>query len=86
MVSRWEYRITRYNIRELAREEEAPAPEGAFVCDKEGQCFLHDTSLAAADLIRDALNEEGRSGWELVQFGYHKHDLMCVWKRMVERD
>jgi hypothetical protein len=35
-------------------------------------------------MIRDTLNEEGKKGWELVQFGYHRNELMCVWKRAAE--
>jgi hypothetical protein len=58
--------------------------EKAFYCDQKGQCFLHDTSRAAADMIRDTLNEEGKNGWELVQFGYHQNELMCGWKRAAE--
>jgi hypothetical protein len=80
----WEYRITRYHMDELAKGE---AFSGAsFFCDQKGQCFLHDTDTAAAEVIREALNEEGKSGWELVQFGYHQSEMMCVWKRMVSRE
>ena len=78
----WEYQITRYHLKDFVREEEMdPA---AFYCDQRGQCFLHDTSREGADMIRDVLNQEGRKGWELVQFGYHQKELMCVWKRAAE--
>jgi hypothetical protein len=53
----------------------------AFYCDQRGQCFLHDTSREAAGMIREVLNREGKKGWELVQFGYHQKELICVWKR-----
>ena len=78
----WEYQITRYHLKDFVREEKMdPA---AFYCDQRGQCFLHDTSREGADMIRDVLNQEGRKGWELVQFGYHQKELMCVWKRATE--
>jgi len=78
----WEYQITRYHLKDFIREVEMdPA---AFYCDQRGQCFLHDTSREGADMIRDVLNQEGRKGWELVQFGYHQKELMCVWKRAAE--
>ncbi len=80
---KWEYRITRYHMNDFLKKGEF---SGAFYCDQKGQCFLHDTDTAAADVIRDALNEEGKSGWELVQFGYHQSEMMCVWKRMVSRE
>ena len=47
--------------------------------DKEGA----HTGDVSAEMVRDALNEEGKSGWELVQFGYHQKEMMCVWKRIV---
>jgi hypothetical protein len=79
-MKKWEYRITRYHFKDFVRDEEDSA--SAFYCDQRGQCFLHDAAQAA-DMIRDVLNEEGKSGWELVQFGYHQDEMMCVWKRMV---
>lgn len=81
---KWEYRITRYHVKEFVKRDEFSGT--SFYCDQKGQCFLHDTDIAAADLIREALNEEGKSGWELVQFGYHQREMMCVWKRMVSRE
>jgi hypothetical protein len=35
-------------------------------------------------MMREAFDEQGKSGWELIQFGYHLGELMCVWKRAVE--
>jgi hypothetical protein len=81
-MKKWEHQITRYQLKEFMKGEEIA--QASFYCDQKGQCFLHDTSQATADMIRDALNEEGKSGWELVQFGYHQNELMCVWKRPVD--
>ncbi|NWF57530.1 MAG: hypothetical protein HXY45_22350 [Syntrophaceae bacterium] len=78
-MKKWEYQITRYHTEDFSRGEDVT--EKAFYCDQKGQCFLHDTSRAAADMVRDTLNEEGKKGWELVQFGYHRNELMCIWKR-----
>jgi hypothetical protein len=81
-MKKWEYQITRYDLKDFVRGEETSNP--AFYCDQKGHCFLHDTGRAAADMVREALNEEGKSGWELVQFGYHQSEMMCVWKRIVD--
>jgi hypothetical protein len=35
-------------------------------------------------MMREAFDEQGKKGWELIQFGYHLGELMCVWKRAVE--
>ena len=80
---KWEYQITRYHVQNLTRGQEGD-PGGSVICDEKGQCFLHDTSQAASEMIRQAFNEQGKSGWELIQFGYHLGELMCVWKRAVE--
>ena len=81
-MKKWEYQMTRYQLKDLGKEEEISG--NAFYCDNKGQCFLHDTSQATADMLRDSFNEQGTKGWELVQFGYHQGDLLCVWKRPLE--
>ncbi len=80
---KWEYRITRHNLMEIGKEE-AERNEAAFVCDQKGQCLLHDASDQGAERMREALNEEGMAGWELVQFSYHLREILCVWKRALK--
>jgi len=82
-MRKYEYQITRYHLENSAQGGEGVEAE-AIICDEKGQCFLHDTSQTAADMIREAFNEEGKSGWELIQFAYHLGELMCVWKRAME--
>jgi hypothetical protein len=74
----WEYKLTRYELKNLSKEE---MPNPAFYCDQKGQCIIHDVSQETSDLIQGVFNEEGEKGWELVQFGYHAGELLCVWKR-----
>jgi len=81
-MKKWEYQITRYQLQNLTPGEEIR--EAAFYCDSKGQCLLHDTTKETADIIRDIFNEEGKKGWELVQFGYHLGEILCVWKRLTE--
>lgn len=77
----WEYQITHYQIKNFDKQ----GGEGtAFFCDNQGRCFLHEASSAATEMIREAFNEEGKGGWELVQFGYHLGEIMCVWKRAMD--
>ena len=82
-MRKWEYRITRYQMQKLVKEGEEFSGE-VFHCDNKGKCFLHDTSQAAAEVIREAFNEEGKGGWELIQLGYHLGEMMCVWKRALD--
>ncbi|MDH4267561.1 MAG: hypothetical protein OEW45_18195 [Deltaproteobacteria bacterium] len=79
-MKQWEYQITRYQMQNLAPGEEIRG--AAFYCDSKGQCLLHDTTKETTDIIRDVFNEEGKKGWELVQFGYHLGEILCVWKRL----
>jgi hypothetical protein len=81
-MKKWEYRITRYHLKDFVREEESART--AFHCDPRGQCSLHDLSRDAGDRVLDALNEEGQDGWELVQWGTHQDELMCLWKRALD--
>jgi len=80
-MTQWEYQITRYQLKDLSPGEDIP--ETTFYCDQKGQCFLHDTSHATADMVCETFNEEGKKGWELVQFGYHQGEIICIWKRPV---
>ncbi len=80
---KWEYQITRHNLTDLGKEK-AGRDTAAFFCDQKGQCFLHDASDQGAEMIREAFNEEGMAGWELVQFSYHLHEVLCVWKRALK--
>jgi len=81
-MKNWEYQITRYQLKNLAQGEEVR--EAAFYCDSKGQCLLHDATKETTDILRDILNDEGKKGWELVQFGYHLGEILCVWKRPEE--
>jgi hypothetical protein len=81
-MKKWEYQMTRYQFKDLAKETDLS--DSSFYCDNKGQCFLHDTSKATSDMLQEAFNEEGTKGWELVQFGYHQNELLCVWKRALE--
>lgn len=74
----WEYQITRYELKNLMKED-ISGP--AFYCDQKGQCILHDASKETADMIQSVFNDEGKKGWELVQFGYHLGEILCIWKR-----
>ncbi|MGQ9696082.1 MAG: hypothetical protein ACUVWV_15210 [Thermodesulfobacteriota bacterium] len=76
----WEYKLTRYELKNLMKEE-LPGP--TFYCDQKGQCIIHDVSQETTDLLQGVFNEEGKKGWELVQFGYHAGELLGVWKREI---
>ncbi len=82
-VVKWEYQITRHNLIDFGKEKAEREPT-AFFCDQKGQCLLHDASEQGAGRIREALNEEGMAGWELVQFSYHLREILCVWKRALK--
>lgn len=65
---------TKHNLR----------PEGAqryFVCDRKGECVVHDMKEEELKAMEGVLREYGDKGWELVVCNYHEGDMLCVWKR-----
>jgi hypothetical protein len=82
-MGKWEYQITRHRLENLTIGG-VGGQSPSFHCDQKGECFLHDTSDQATEMIRQAFDEEGKGGWELVQFGYHLGELLCVWKRRID--
>jgi len=79
-MSQWEYQIT---IHELP-EPQAGKERGTIECDQNGLCFVHDAFQAGIDWLENLFREKGKEGWELVQSGYHKRELLCIWKKMKE--
>ncbi len=73
----WEYRITMHEFPEPKTE----STERTIACDEHGHCFVHDAYLGGIDWLEDLLCEEGRKGWELVQSGYHRRQILCIWKK-----
>ncbi len=81
-TKKWEYKITRYQMEKSIKAGE-DVFDSTFYCDEKGHCFTHDSLFAAEEMIGGTFNQEGKGGWELVQFAYHLGELMCIWKRGV---
>lgn len=79
-MTQWEYEITVKELPQLNIEGEKKVIE----CDQSGQCFVHDMFQAGIGWLESLFREKGREGWELVQFGYHNRELLCIWKRRKE--
>jgi hypothetical protein len=50
-------------------------------CSEKGDCSIEDVPGGDSLVVVSALNEMGRSGWELVQILFGKDGFICFWKR-----
>ncbi len=78
----WEYEITLHQLPESSQGGEEPI----IKCDQTGQCFLHDTTRVGIEWLERLFRERGQAGWELVQSGYHRRELLCIWKKPQKPD
>ena len=79
--------ISGYDSRTEARqhpEQQAEEQKRTIECDQDGLCFVHDIFHGGIEWLEDLFREKGRDGWELVQFGYHNKELLCIWKKRKE--
>ncbi len=72
----WKYQITLHKFPNSICEE-----EGVIECDQIGRCFVHDACRGGIGYLEELFREKGDQGWELVQSGYHKQELLCIWKK-----
>ena len=79
-MTQWEYQITVHKLPKLQPEGE----EKVIECDQAGQCFVHNTFQGSIGGLEAIFREKGKEGWELVQFGYHHPELLCIWKKRKE--
>lgn len=79
-MKQWEYEITIHKLPKSPQSEGEPI----IKCDQTGQCFVHDTSRVGIEWLEKLFRERGQEGWELVQSGYHYHELLCIWKKQLK--
>lgn len=76
-MTQWEYEITLHELPEVSLVER----EEVIKCDQSGQCFVHDTFRTGIEWLESLFRKRGEEGWELVQSGYHRRELLCIWKK-----
>jgi hypothetical protein len=76
----WEYQVTMHEMP----ERQAGKEKSTIECDQDGLCFVHDVFQGGIEWVENLFREKGEEGWELVQFGYHNQELLCIWKRKKE--
>ena len=50
-------------------------------CSAEGDCSVEDVKGSDSLAVLGALNERGRSGWELVEILFGGDGFICFWKK-----
>lgn len=72
-MKEFEYEIS---IHQLQRENRM-----RIFCSEAGACSVEDVAGSDSETVGSALNERGRSGWELVQILFGRDGFICFWKR-----
>ena len=91
-MARWQYDVSSCSVEDVFdfMERLNLAAESTctrkFFCDSQGQCFFDTMPNAEITALIAVLNARGDNGWELVQFLYHKDEMICFWKRRVQED
>ena len=87
-MEQYEYKITVYNADDIlavmSEQPEAQAPPKIY-CDEGGECFLDSTGNPYALAVVDLFNGLGAEGWVLVQVTPRQQDMICFWRRRIQR-
>ena len=78
-MARWEHKATLHNLSDMFGEGQR-----SIECDAKGQCLVHDLPDRSLEILKRVLDEQGETGWELVQCHYHDGELLCLWKKEAE--
>jgi len=81
----WEYKVTHHLIRELEQCADATRKPTVIACDQTGGCMVKDVCEMGTSSLAAALNEPGSEGWELIMSTYHHGELLCIWKRPLQK-
>lgn len=84
-MNRWEYKVTHHRVKELEKCIDASRKQTVIACDQSGGCLVHDVCDIGTNSLAAALNAHGSDGWELILNTYHHGDLLCIWKRPLEK-
>ncbi len=71
----YEYKVTRCSADEFR--------EVIYFCTPNGTCGLERVPGDQIEKISEILNDEGGSGWDLVQIAFGKDGMLMIWKRMI---
>ena len=71
-MSGFKYEITKHPAEDFSQL--------VYFCTEQGECKVNDLPPDQVEVFRDALNERGGQGWELVQLIFGKDGIVAVWK------
>ena len=72
-MKKFEYRITKHpagNFKHIG-----------FFCTDQGDCNLEQIPLDQLSVLGNILNENGATGWELVQINFGNDGVIVFWKK-----
>ena len=75
-MPRWKYKTSILDL-------DAMIPPDMVSCDETGYCTV-DGIPGSIEALKDILDKEGESEWELVQCQSHAGKLLVVWKKEIK--
>jgi len=75
-MARWKYKTSILDVNTVI-------PPNAILCDDSGNCVV-DGIPGGLDVLKDILDGEGESEWELVQSQTYGDKLLLIWKKEVK--
>ena len=67
------YRITRHPADTFN--------ELVYYCTEGGECALDQIPHNQIETLQKILNDEGATGWELIQVSFGRHGILAFWKK-----
>ncbi|MFH0823941.1 MAG: hypothetical protein V2B18_14420 [Pseudomonadota bacterium] len=72
-MDQFEYRFTTHGRESFGKL--------VYFCSEAGSCSISEVPGAEPTNLAEALNVQGREGWELVQLMFGKDGIIACWKR-----
>lgn len=75
-MKHYEYKITKYPAETFN--------ELVYFCSETGECTLDQIPHDQTEILKDILNAEGVTGWELVQIAFGRNGVLVFWKKELQ--
>jgi len=75
-MKKFEYKITKHPAETFT--------ELVYYCTESGECSLDQIPHDQTETLQSILNDEGKTGWELVQVSFGHNGAIVFWKKEVQ--
>jgi len=75
-IKAFEYQITKHPAETFN--------ELVYYCTEAGECTLEQIPHEQTDTLKNVLNAEGLTGWELIQLSFGPNGIIAFWKKEMQ--